>query len=187
MGAVVVLGVGGLSVLRPDILSFQVGPLVTYCAEDDGIPDADRRIIEQKALGFVRDLLDNQVDGAFSELSREAAKATPVERLRAATAVIRGDGPFGPKAVTRSYLIDLRWGRGFGQTLTCDRDKDSGGGDPPKLGVEPRQANVVIVTSNPKGRQSFTVWMNTGDGEWKIGGFHYQPITNVTVIPPTAK
>lgn len=180
---VLVLAVGGLSVVRPDIVSFQFGPIVTNCFEDDEIPDADRKDLEREATGFVRKVLGNDVDGAYAEFSSASKAVTSKQQLQSGMRAILADGPFGPVAVTRSYLVDLRWGRGFGQTMMCDSDKDAGGGDLPKLGVEPRQANIVVVTSNPKGRQSFTVWLNPDGGSWRVRGFHYQPVTRTGARP----
>lgn len=185
IGAIVLaLAAAALSAIHPDFLSFYFGPLVTHCAEDGEIPTFDRRVIEGKALRFVRQVLDNDIEGAFALLSQQAKSVTSKERLREGATVIRADGPYGPISVTRSYLVDLRWGRGHGETFLCDRDKDLGGGDPPKLGAEARQAQVVVVTSNPKGQQSFTVWMHAEGATWWVGGFHSQPVTERGATSP---
>jgi len=182
-GGALVIAIVALSLIRPDIVSFQIGPFVAHCDEDGEIPAAERPIIDGEASDFVRDILGNDVDRAYAQLSRLAKATTSKQQLQSAEQTIRSDGPYGPIAITRSYLIRLRWGRGSGQTIACDSDKDAGGGDLPKLGAEPKQANIVVVTSNPKGKQSFTLWLDPDGDSWRVRGFHYQPVTTTGTRP----
>lgn len=175
----VVLAVGITAIvakLRPDVLSLYVSPLVAHCEEDDEIPPRDRQVIEQAALGFVLRMIGSDVEGAHATMSTTAKTETSLEQLGEAVRTIRRDGPYGPAVVTRSYLIDLSAGRGHGEVLAaCQRNGESGGGDPPRLGSERKQGHVVVVASNSRGRQAFTVWMHADGSRWRVDGLAFRP------------
>lgn len=164
--------------MRPDIFELSAHPFVVHCAEDDEIPSGDRQIIERAALGFVLRIVGGDVEGAHTALSKTAKALISLQQLGDAVGTIRRDGPYGPAVVTRSYLIDLSAGRGHGEVLAaCQRKGDSGGGDPPRLGSDRKQAHVVVVTSNSSGQQVFTVWMHAEDGAWRVDGFAFRPVS----------
>ena len=177
----------GLSYLRPDLLSFRWDTLVSHCEEDDEIPSDDRKLIEGDAVALVRRVLSNDAKGAFAQFSQEGKSATPLDSLQAGVNTIRADGPFGPPTITRSYLVDLEWGQGHGEPALCDGKKDAGGGDVPTLGTAAKQAEVVVVTADTKGQQSFTVSMHADGTTWQVDGFRFHPVTASVATAPVEK
>ncbi|KGM32217.1 hypothetical protein P409_22665 [Inquilinus limosus MP06] len=153
----------------PASAQFDIHFFAVWCAHDDEIAAGDRAALDQAGLDFARRIVDGDLDGAFSQLTPEAAHAMGRDGFASALrSIVSLVSPFQDPVIRRTLL--LTGAEKGGGAMPCGTFDPAEGKVTVRYGKAAKQGYAVIEGKSGHQRWTFVLWMIAGP-DWRVAHF----------------